>query len=373
MASESGTSGIKAGLIAVTAASILFSAKSVFFKLCYRYGTPPVVLQTIRGMFSLPFYLAPFLAMRLGPAEKRPPAMTNRDILIVAWLGFSGYYLASIFDMVGLLYVSAGMERLILFIYPTLVVLFSAVFFRKPGAPFRIPRAMAMALLLSYAGIALSFGGEAGTVSAGGRPYQGGFLVFLSAVFYALFLVGQGRMVHRLGPQRLAAGCMMMSSVCVFAQFLACYPLGSLAQPAPVYLIAGLTSVFCNVLPIYLYGYGVHRVGAGMAAVASSVGPVSTLALAGVCLGERTGVLQVAGLALVVAGTLKLGSGKEKPVPVQVRPGPAAEPPKIEVSGSSGVAVQTPGEGSSLPAAETAPAESAPAASAALPGTRGFK
>jgi drug/metabolite transporter (DMT)-like permease len=369
MASESATSGFKAGLLAVTAASILFSAKSVFFKLCYRYGTPPVVLQTIRGMFSLPFYLAPFLAMRLGPAEKRPPAMTGRDMLIVAWLGFSGYYLASIFDMVGLLYVSAGMERLILFVYPTLVVLFSAVYFRKPGEPIRIPRAMATALLLSYAGIAISFGGEAGLAPAGGRPYHGGFLVFLSAVFYALFLVGQGRMVHRLGPQRLAAGCMMMSSACVFAQFLACYPLDALAQPAPVYIIAGLTSVFCNVLPIYLYGYGVHKVGAGMAAVASSVGPVSTLALAGVCLGERTGFLQVAGLALVVAGTLKLGKGKEKPSAVQARPEPASGAPNDGLSGRAGDAVQAPGADSPGAASPV----TAPAETAALPETRGFK
>jgi drug/metabolite transporter (DMT)-like permease len=253
------------------------------------------------------------------------------------------------------------MERLILYIYPTLVVLFSAVFFRKPGAPVRIPRAMVIALLLSYAGIGLSFGGEAGFAAKGGRPYYGGFLVFLSAVFYALFLVGQGRMVHRLGPQRLAAGCMMMSSACVLAQFLACYPLGSLAQPAPAYLIAGLTSMFCNVLPIYLYGYGVHKVGAGMAAVASGVGPVSTLALAGVCLGERTGFLQVAGLALVVAGTLKLGPGREKPAASQARPGSASGAPEGGDSGRSEDAARSPGDPSARP--ETAP----------LPGTRGFK
>ncbi|HKP96053.1 MAG TPA: DMT family transporter [Fibrobacteria bacterium] len=313
MASQTDGRNLKLGISAVVAASILFSAKSVFFKLCYRYGTAPVVLQTLRGAFSLPFYLIPFALMRLRSADRRPAAMSGKDMLTIAWLGFSGYYLASIFDMVGLQYVSAGTERLILFVYPTLVVLFSAWIFRK-----RIPRAMLIPLLLSYAGIALSFGGEAGGGAPGGRPLYGGFLVFLSAVFYALFLVGQGRMVHRFGPQRLAEGCMMASSACVFVQYLICYPWrDALSQPAQVYWIAGLTSVFCNVLPIYLYGYGVHKVGAGKAAVVSSVGPVSTLVLAGTLLGERAGALQLAGLALVVAGTLRLGMAKAGPAPVQ--------------------------------------------------------
>lgn len=336
MSSESESRKVKLGILAVVAASILFSAKSVFFKLCYRYGTPPVVLQTMRGMFSLPFYLLPFLVQRFRAPGLRPAAMTGKDMLIIAWLGFSGYYLASIFDMVGLQYVSAGTERLVLYVYPTLVVLFSAWIFRKrnPKGSAAIPRSMIAPLLLSYAGIALSFGGEAGGGSGGGRPIYGGILVFLSAVFYALFLVGQGRMIHRFGPQRLAAGCMMVSSVCVFIQFLACYPWGALAQPAGVYWIAGFTSVFCNVVPIYLYGYGVHRVGAGKAAVVSSVGPVSTMVLAGFLLGERTGVLQLAGLGLVVAGTLKLGMARPKPAPVQTAavssPAVAGAPPVSE-------------------------------------------
>ncbi|MEO6094621.1 MAG: DMT family transporter [Fibrobacteria bacterium] len=304
---------MKLGLSAVIAASVLFSAKSVFFKLCYRYGTPPVVLQALRSVFSTPFYFWPFLIHRFRPAVLRPAPLSRRDMAIIVWLGFSGYYLASIFDMVGLQYVSAGTERLILYIYPTLVVIFSALIFRK-----RIPRSLFLPLGLSYAGIALSFGGEVTGVpagDAGGRPFYGGSLIFLSAVFYALFLVWQGRLVGRLGPQRLAAGCMMVSSFFVLAQFLLCYPVDALAQPGPVLAIAFFTAVFCNVLPVYLYGYGVNLVGAGKAAVVSSVGPVSTLVLAGGLLGEGAGILQFAGLALVVGGTLKLGMGKPAQVP----------------------------------------------------------
>jgi drug/metabolite transporter (DMT)-like permease len=304
MASVSNGGNARLGLSAVVAASILFSAKSVFFKMCYKHGTPPVVLQALRSGFSAPFFLWPFLVPLMRPAAARPAPMSRKDIGIIVWLGFSGYYLASIFDMVGLQFVSAGTERLILYIYPTLVVIFSALIFRKA-----ISRSLYLPLALTYAGIALSFGGEAAG-EPGGRPYFGGFLVFLSAVFYALFLVWQGRMVRRLGPQRLAAGCMMVSAVFVVAQFLATYPLEALAQPEPVLWISGLTAIFCNVLPVYLYGYGVNMVGAGKAAVVSSVGPVSTMVLAGWLLGEGTGILQIAGLALVMGGTLKLGMQK---------------------------------------------------------------
>lgn len=347
MASASYDKNLKLGLSAVVAASILFSAKSVFFKMCYAYGTPPVVLQALRGAFSLPFFLLPFFMGRFRGATA-PVPLSKRDLAIIAWLGFSGYYLASIFDMVGLQYISAGTERLILYIYPTLVVLFGSWFFRK-----RIPRSMYLPLALSYAGIALSFGGEAAAGESGGRPYYGGFLVFLSAVFYALFLVWQGRMIGRVGPQRLGALCMMVSTACISVQFLAGYPLGALAQPAPVIWIAVLTSIFCNVLPVYLYGYGVNLVGAGKAAVVSSVGPVSTLVLAGVFLGESTGPLQVGGLCLVVAGTLKLGMDMNKStpasapavsgisvqnaglLPVQVSAGASAE--AVPVSGKRGL------------------------------------
>lgn len=304
MASISYGGNVRLGLSAVVAASILFSAKSVFFKMCYKYGTPPVVLQALRSAFSAPFFLWPFLIPLLRPVAARPVPLSRKDIGIIVWLGFSGYYLASIFDMVGLQYVSAGTERLILYVYPTLVVVFSALIFRKA-----VPKGLYLPLALTYAGIGLSFGGEA-VAEPGGRPYFGGFLVFMSAVFYALFLVWQGRMVRRVGPQRLAAGCMMVSTAFVFAQFLVTYPLEALAQPAPVIWIALLTSIFCNVVPVYLYGYGVNVVGAGKAAVVSSVGPVSTMVLAGWLLGEGAGFLQIAGLALVVGGTLKLGMQK---------------------------------------------------------------
>lgn len=310
---------IKLGLAAAVTASALFSAKSVFYKLCFRYGTPPVVLQSLRGLFSLPFFVGPFVLGLLGKGGAGKPAFGFRDILLLAALGFTGYYLASLCDMVGLQFVSAGTERLILYVYPTLVILFSALLFRKP-----IARALYAPLALSYAGIALSFGGEA--TAGGGNAAYGGFLVFLSAIFYALFLVGQGKWIHRYGPRFFTAACMLFAFFAFFTQFLAGYPLSALVQPRPVVMMAAFTAVFCNVAPTYLFAYAVKLAGSGPTAVAGTVGPVSTLVLSAFLLGERPGWHQWLGLGLVVAGALRL-SAPAKPAPQASSPAPAGGTP----------------------------------------------
>lgn len=297
--------GARFGYLAVAVSAVLFSAKSVFIKMCYAHGTPAVVLMALRSGFALPFFIGMALAPRFLPPARRPAPLSRRDLAAIAGLGLLGYYVASVFDLLGLQFVSAGTERLILYLYPSFVILFSAWIFRKP-----FPKGMILPVALSYAGIALSFGGEMKGVP-GGRPYLGGILVFMSALTYALFLVGQGRMVMRVGPQRLSAYSMLAATAAMFVQFLALYPLKSLVQPAPVYLMAFMTAFFCNVVPVYLFGYGVKAIGSGKAAILSSVGPVSTYALAAVLLGEGPGYLQGCGLALVLLGSLALGKDRK--------------------------------------------------------------
>jgi len=345
---------IRKGLAVAVAASALFSAKSVFHKLCFRYGTPPVVLQTLRALFSLPFFLWPFVARRF--AARRPAAhlagkrtgpadrFAVKDVLILAALGITGFYVASLLDMLGLQYVSAGTERLILYVYPTLVILFSAFLFRKP-----IPRALYAPLALSYLGIAVSFGGEAKL--GGSRSVYGGCLVFASAVCYALFMVWQGKLVHRYGPRFFAAGCMLFSFAAYFVHFLVCYPISALAQPRPVLWIAAFTAVFCNVAPTYLTSYAIKLAGSGPTSVAGTVGPVSTLLLSSWLLGENAGWPQILGLALVVAGALRLSAGgKPGGQGPSSPPGPA--------KGASGV---SPVRAASVPSELSDPAASAAA------------
>jgi drug/metabolite transporter (DMT)-like permease len=295
------------GYLAVAASAVLFSAKAVGIKLAYAQGAEPMVFQTLRMAYSAPFFLGMALLPRLrGRAPEAP--LSGRDLAGIGALGLLGYYLASIFDLMGLQYVTAGMERLILYAYPTLVVLFNLWIFRKPAGP-----GLLLPLLLSYAGIALSFGGEIAAAEPGSRIALGAFLVFLSAVCYALFLVIQGRIVGRVGPHRITAYAMLASGAAVGMHFLAAHPFASLAQPAPVQGLAFAVAMFSTVVPAYLLGYGLHRIGATRAAVVSNVGPVSTLAMAAWFLGEPAGLFQSAGLGLVLGGSLLLASGKEKP------------------------------------------------------------
>lgn len=297
---------LRLGFLAVAASAILFSAKAVFVKLGYALGVEPVVFMALRMLFCLPFFTAMALAPWLRGKGAASP-LDRRDLLTIAGLGILGYYLASLFDLVGLQYVTAGMERMILYVYPTLVILFSAWMFRKP-----MGSALILPLVLSYAGIAVSFGAEA----LGGRgsdTHLGAFLVFLSAVCYALFLVIQGGIIHRVGAQRLTAYAMLSSTAAVLVHFIIAHPLSDLAQPMRVLLLAAVVAVFSTVVPAYLLGYGIQRVGAGRAAVVSSVGPASTFVMAAILLGERAGWPQVLGLALVVGGGLMLGMAKGGP------------------------------------------------------------
>ena len=294
----------KLGYLAVIASAVLFSAKSVFIKMCYAQGAPVLVVMALRTGFSLPFFLAMAIAPFFMVQSQKPVPLSSRDLFYVSGLGLLGYYVASVFDVTGLQFVSAGTERLILYLYPSFVVVFSAWIFKKP-----FPKAMIIPLVLSYAGIALSFGGELHGVT-NGRPYLGGFLVLMSALTYALFLVGQGRMVMRVGPQRLSAYAMLAASLAVLIQFLLLCPVHSLIQPSSVYVITFATAVFCNVLPVYLFGFGVKAIGSGKAAVLSTVGPVSTFALSGFFLKSSPGLLQGLGLVLVILGTLVMSRKK---------------------------------------------------------------
>ena len=228
--------GMRLGMLAVATSAVLFSAKAVFIKLCYAQGSTPVVLMTWRTLFCLPFFLGmAVFAARRGRGQVAP--LPPRDLASVAGLGLFGFYLSGLCNMTGLQYVSAGMERMILYIYPTLVVLFSAWIIRKPLAA-----GLMAPLALSYAGVALSFGAEA-FGHHGSRPFLGGGLIFASAVFYALFLVGQGLIIHRVGAQRMTSYAMLFSCGAILLQFLVTSSMADLRQPPKVLLLAAVTAV----------------------------------------------------------------------------------------------------------------------------------
>jgi drug/metabolite transporter (DMT)-like permease len=231
--------------------------------------------------------------------RRRGEPLTRRDWLAILWLGCIGYYLASLVDFIGLQYVTASLERLMLYLYPTIVVVLSAIFLRQP-----ITGRIVVALALSYAGIVLVFGRD---LQLAGDPHAiwlGGALVFTGAVLYAVYLVGAGPVIARLGSMRFIALAMLASTVFVLIQFVATRRLSELAVPVRIQLLSLAMAIFSTVLPTYLIAEAIKRIGANRTSLLGSLGPLFTIGFGVWLLDEPLRAIQLAGAALVLAGVM---------------------------------------------------------------------
>jgi drug/metabolite transporter (DMT)-like permease len=285
------------GVSLAAIAAIAFSLRAIFVKLAYEDMSDPVTLLALRMIFSLPFFVVA-LALYRGPSngQKLPP-ITARDALALAALGFVGYYLSSFLDMVGLQYVAAGVGRLILFMYPTIVVVISAVVLRKP-----ITRRELIALAITYAGVALVLSGQFDRTNE--NFWLGAMLVMLSAVSFSVYLVGSGEVVLRLGSIRFTAYATAAASAYCIVQFMALRPLSALVLPSRVYLLALCMALFSTVMPIFMMAEALRRIGASRVALISALGPVATVVSGYLGLDERMSLVQSAGGLLVVVGVV---------------------------------------------------------------------
>ena len=284
-------SAARAGLALAVLGAVGFSGKAIIVKLAYRHGVDAVTLLMLRMAFALPLFVA--LAWWAGRGR---PALTARDWRVVALLGFLGYYLASFLDFAGLQYVTASLERLILYLNPTLVLLLGWLLHRQ-----RVSAGQLRALALSYAGIVVTFGHELRV--EGGHVALGAALVFGSALSYALYLVLSGQEVRRLGALRLTGLASTVACVLCLLQFLLLRPVDTLWTLAPpVWGLSVLNATLCTVVPVVMVMMAVERIGAGAAAQAGMIGPVTTVLLGIVLLGEPLTPWVVAGTVLVLAG-----------------------------------------------------------------------
>jgi drug/metabolite transporter (DMT)-like permease len=282
------------GLLLAAAASVLFSAKAVVIKLAYRHGVDPATLLALRMLFAAPFFLVALVWSSRGRMPIPP-----RDHARLVMIGVVGYYGASYFDFLGLQYVSAGLERLILYLYPTIVVVISAVFLGR-----RFTRTDAIALSLAYLGILAAFWHDA---RGGNNVLLGSALIFGSALTYALYLIISGEMVHRVGAIRLTSYAILVSAVAALVQFLLLNPPGAIVvQPAPVYWLSAVNGFFCTVLPAFATMLAIERIGAGRTSLVAMIGPVATIVLAWALLGEAISAWGIAGTLLVLAGVFIL-------------------------------------------------------------------
>lgn len=278
------------GALCVLGSAVAFSAKAVIAKVAYRHGADPATVLSLRFVFALPFFALAAVAASRGRAP-----LPRRDLGLIVLLGVLGYYGASVLDFYGLLYISAGLERLILFVYPTLVVLLGALMFGTP-----ITRRIVLALLLTYAGVALAVKTETAGMS-GENLWLGVSLVFIGTLAYAGYLVGGGQLIPRIGAVRFTSLALIAATLAMLVHFVLVG--GSFFGHPPLIYVYGLVlALVCTVLPVFLLAEGIRRIGAAPASIIGGVGPVSTIVLAHFALGEPVHLIQALGTALVLTG-----------------------------------------------------------------------
>ena len=278
------------GLLLAALGAVAFSGKAIIVKLAYRYGVDAVTLIMYRMLFALPLFLA--LAW-WGGRGKAP--LTRRDLLAILGLGFSGYYLASYLDFAGLRYISASLERLIMYLNPTLVLALGVLLFRRQVTPRQM-----LALAVSYAGVLCVFGRELSL--KGADVPLGATLVFFSTVSYAAYLVYCGEEVKRLGAIRLTGLATSAACLMCIVQFLALRPMSALAVAPPVIWLSLLNATVCTFAPVLMVMMAIERIGAPLAAQTGTIGPISTILMAVVILHEPFTIWIAAGTVLVLLG-----------------------------------------------------------------------
>ncbi len=280
------------GLLMAAAGAVAFSGKAIIVKFAYRYGVDAVTLIMYRMLFALPI----FVVMAWWAGRGKPP-IALRDGFGIVGLGVSGYYLASFLDFAGLQYISASLERLILYLNPTLVMLLGWLLYRK-----RFTWRQVAGMGVSYGGVLLVFARES-SFAEHPDTALGAALVVGSALSYAIYLVYSGQLVQRIGSLRLVGLATTVACVCCIAQFLLLRPLSAATQVAPeVIWLSLLNATVCTALPVLLVMMGIERVGAVVAAQTGMVGPMTTLLLGVLLLGEPFTLPIAAGTFCVLVG-----------------------------------------------------------------------
>jgi len=287
------------GLLLALLAALGFAGKTILAKLCYEYGADPVTVLALRMAFAGPVF-AGLLFFNLA-RRRWILNLTLRQWLWMAPLALSGYYISSLLDFAGLQYVDATIGRLILFSYPTLVVLAEAALARR-----RPPPRFWLALALAYGGLGLMVAPRLGGSQAD-FPL-GCLLIFGAALTFAGYLVGMERTLKTVNVNLFTSITLSISTLAVLVHFSLARPLaaGLASAPAPVMLYCAAMALFSTVIPVYAMNAGIALIGAGRAAIIGMLGPVMTFGLGFFILDERLTLLQLAGMVLVILGVSRV-------------------------------------------------------------------
>lgn len=303
MISERRRSQLLGGIVIGVLGSVCFSTKAIFVKLAYREApVDAITLLALRMLIALPFFVGSAVYASSKEDNKR---FSNRQWLYVALVGCLGYYVSSFLDFQGLKFISAGIERLVLFIYPTMVLLISAFYLRKP-----VTRIQWLAVITTYAGLLIAFWGEASFQKVDTPFIVGSLLVFGCAITYALYIVGSGQLIPSVGAAKFNSYAMSFASAAVLIHFFA-FSSGSLFnQPVLIYVYSALMAIVSTVVPSYLVTESIRRIGSGNTAIVASIGPVSTIIQAYFFLQEPIHLMQILGTTLIIGGVLMISQRK---------------------------------------------------------------
>ncbi|HEX2533639.1 MAG TPA: DMT family transporter [Chitinophagaceae bacterium] len=289
-----------AGFLIALLGAVLFSTKAIIVKVAFaRVQVDALTLLAIRMLFSLPFYAATAV---FAVRSEGNVALTAKQWFTVIFLGLFGYYLSSLFDFLGLQYISAGLERLILFLYPTFAVLINTFVFKQ-----KLYRRQLIALALTYAGIAFAFVAELRLDTSNSNFYWGSFLIFLCSITFAVYIAGSGRMIPKIGANRFTAYALLSSTAGVLTHYAVAGNPGVLQQGVELWGYGLGLAIFATVIPTFLISNAMKKIGSNNVAIISSIGPVSTIIQAYLVLGEPILAAQIVGTVLVLAGVLMLG------------------------------------------------------------------
>lgn len=293
------------GILFCFLGALCFSTKAIFVKIAYRdTDVDAVTLLALRMVFSLPFFI---LSALLSSSQLSNVKFTNRQWIYVALIGCLGYYISSLLDFLGLQFISAGIERLILFVYPTLVLLMNFMLFRYKIGPIQW-----IAVSITYVGLLLAFLGEVDLSSSQHQHVLwGSFLILLCAFTYAGYIVGSGRLIPMVGAVKFNSYAMSFACIAVLLHFFLSSDQSLFNLPASVYGISFLMAIVSTVIPSYLITLGIKKIGSDNAAIISSVGPVSTIILANIFLDESVSVTQLIGTTLILVGVLLISRSKK--------------------------------------------------------------
>ena len=291
-------------IILASLGAILFAAKAIVVKFSYEYGASADVVLTLRMVFSLPIF---WLAVWWNKQATSPQPLIPKDVIKVCASGLLGYFLSSYLDFLGLHYISAGLERVILYLTPAIVLVLSKFFLKKT-----IDRRQYWAMVVAYVGIVMVFMHDI-QLNGHGAVVLGSVLLFLAAVVYSIYLIFAGELVGRVGSIRLVALASASATLAACIQSLILGASALLVQQPEVYSLALVNALFCTFMPMLFIMMAVNRIGSSLTAQAGTIGPVGTAFLGWYFLNEPVSPLQLAGIAVVLVGIAILLSIGNKP------------------------------------------------------------